>query len=91
MTKDELMKAISEESGLLKKDCDSFLNAFTNTIKKSLSKGNDVKLIGFGTFNVRDRAARTGSNPRTGDEIAIAACKVPGFKAGSELKKAVNV
>jgi len=90
MTKAELIAAIVTETGLLKTDCEKALNSFTANITNSLKSGTDVKLIGFGNFSVKDRAARTGRNPRTGDEIQIAASKVAGFKAGTELKTALN-
>ena len=90
MTKSELVNAMVSETGLLKKDCEAMLNSFTSNITKSLSEGNDVKLIGFGAFNIKDRASRVGRNPRTGEELQISACKVPGFKAGAELKKSLN-
>ena len=90
MTKAELIAAMVSETGLTKVDCEKALNAFTKSITESLKTGNDVKILGFGNFIVKDRAARTGRNPRTGDEIQIAACKVPGFKAGKELKSIVN-
>ena len=62
----------------------------TSAVTKALSKGDQVTLVGFGTFSVRERAARTGRNPRTGEEIKIAAAKIPAFKAGKALKDAVN-
>ena len=90
MTKAELINALVEDTSLPKKDCEAFLNSFTAQITKSLKAGNDVSLIGFGSFTVKDRPARTGRNPRTGDAIQIAACKVAGFKAGKPLKEAIN-
>jgi DNA-binding protein HU-beta len=90
MTKAELINALAEDTSLLKKDCETFLNSFTAQIKKSLKAGNDVSLIGFGSFTVKDRPARTGRNPRTGDEVKIAACKAAGFKAGKPFKEAIN-
>ena len=90
MTKAELIEAIANETGMTKKDSETFLNSFMAQITKSLKDGNDVSLIGFGSFTVKDRPARTGRNPRTGDEIKIAACKAAGFKAGKPLKDAVN-
>ena len=90
MTRAELIAAMVSEAGLTKVDCEKALNAFTKNITESLKTGNDVKILGFGNFTVKDRAARTGRNPRTGNEIQIAACKVPGFKAGKELKSTVN-
>ncbi len=90
MTKAELIAEMVTETGMTKTNCEKALNAFTQNITDSLKKGDDVKIIGFGNFTVKDRAARTGRNPRTGDEIQIAACKVPGFKAGKEFKTAIN-
>lgn len=90
MTKSELIESMTNDTGLTKKDCDTFLTSVTSQITNSLKAGNDVKLIGFGNFTVKDRAARTGRNPRTGAEIQIAACKVAGFKAGAEFKRAIN-
>lgn len=90
MTKADLINALVEDTSLPKKDCDAFLNSFTAQITNSLKAGNDVILIGFGSFTVKDRPARTGRNPRTGDAIQITACKVAGFKAGKPLKEAIN-
>jgi DNA-binding protein HU-beta len=90
MTKADLINALAEDTELSKKDSETFLNSFMAQITKSLKDGNDVSLIGFGSFTVKDRPARTGRNPRTGDEIKIAACKAAGFKAGKPLKDAVN-
>jgi DNA-binding protein HU-beta len=90
MTKADLINALVEDTSLPKKDCEVFLNSFMAQITKSLKDGNDVSLIGFGSFTVKDRPARTGRNPRTGDEIKIAACKAAGFKAGKPLKEAIN-
>ena len=90
MTKAELINALAEDTSLLKKDCENFLNSFTAQITKSLKAGNDVSLIGFGSFTVKDRPARTGRNPRTGDEVTISACKAAGFKAGKPFKEAIN-
>jgi len=90
MTKANLINALEEDTDLSKKDCDTFINSFMAQITNSLKAGNDVSLIGFGSFTVKDRAARTGRNPRTGEELKIAACKAAGFKAGATLKKAIN-
>jgi len=90
MTKADLINALVEDTDLSKKDCEAFLNSFMAQITSSLKAGNDVSLIGFGSFTVKDRPARTGRNPRTGDAIPIAACKVAGFKAGKPLKEAIN-
>jgi len=89
MTKAELIAEISNTIGS-KKDAETVLNAVFESIKQALAKGEEVRLTGFGSFKVNGRAARTGRNPRTGDEIKIAASKAPAFKAGKELKDAVN-
>lgn len=90
MTKADLITAIASETGFSKKDSETALGSVLASITNSLQKGNDVRLVGFGTFKVSARAARTGRNPRTGESIQIAASKVPTFKAGKELKEAVN-
>ena len=90
MKKQELVAAISQEAGISKKDADRALTAAINAITKALADGDKIQLVGFGTFEVRERAARTGKNPRTGEMIDIAASKVPAFKAGKALKDAVN-
>jgi len=89
MTRAELIAEISNTVGS-KKDAEIVLNAVFETIKQALAKGEEVRLTGFGSFKVNGRAARPGRNPRTGDEITIAASKAPAFKAGKELKDAVN-
>jgi len=86
MNKAELVDAIAKEPGLTKKDAAAALNAFTGTVSKELKKGGSVQLIGFGTFEVGKRAARTGRNPQTGEAIKIKAAKTPKFKAGKALK-----
>ena len=90
MNKSELVEAIVKETKLTKKDAEAAVNAFTATVTKSLAKGNPVTLIGFGTFDVGKRSARTGRNPQTGETIKIKAAKTPKFKAGKALKDAVN-
>ena len=90
MKKQELVAAISQEAEISKKDADRALTAAINAITKALADGDKIQLVGFGTFEVRERAARTGKNPRTGEIIKIAASKVPAFKAGRALKDAVN-
>lgn len=89
MTKVELVNAVAEKAGLSKKDADKAVAAVFAAITDSLKKGDKVQLIGFGTFEVRKRAARTGLNPRTKETIKIAATKVPAFKAGKALKDVV--
>jgi DNA-binding protein HU-beta len=88
--KQDLVDAVSRETGLTKKDATTAVDATFNAIESYLKRGDKVQLIGFGNFEVRDRAARTGRNPRTGESIKIAASKVPAFKAGKALKDAVK-
>ena len=90
MNKTELVAAISEKTELTKKDSEKALRALIDVVAEELKKGEKVQLVGFGTFEVSERAARTGKNPQTGAEIKIAACKAPKFKAGKALKDAVN-
>ena len=90
MNKTELITAMAEASGLTKKDCDTALNAFVDTLQTALKSGDKVQLLGFGTFEVKERAARTGRNPRTGEEIKIPAGYGVKLSAGSTLKKAVS-
>lgn len=90
MNKQELVSAIAEGSGLTKADSERALNACMDAIKDALKKGDSVQLVGFGTFSVSDRAARTGRNPQTGKEITIPAKKVAKFKVGKALDEAVN-
>ena len=90
MNKAELIDAVAEGADISKADATRALDSMLSTITNSLKGGDQVTLIGFGTFAVKDRAARTGRNPRTGEAIDIPASKVPGFKAGKALKDAVN-
>lgn len=90
MNKAELIDAMSKETNLTKKDVESVLNSFVNQVSNALSKNDRVQLVGFGTFETRKRAARTGRNPQTGEEIKIKAATVPAFKAGKALKEKVN-
>jgi len=90
MNKAELIEAIAAESKLTKADAGRAIDATISAITKSLKKGDNVVLVGFGSFSVAKRAARTGRNPQTGKVLKIAAKKVAKFKAGAELKKAVN-
>ncbi len=89
MNKTELINAIAAEAEISKKDAGKALEAFVDVVTNSLKKDDKVQLIGFGTFEVRERAAREGHNPQTGKKITIAAAKVPAFKAGKALKDAV--
>ncbi len=90
MNKQELVSSVAEKSGLTKKDSEKAVNAVFASIEEALAKGDKVQLVGFGTFEVRSRAARKGRNPQTGAEIEIAAAKVPAFKAGKALKDSVS-
>lgn len=91
MNKAELVAGIAEKSNLTKKDAEAALNAFMKTVEETLAGGEKVQLVGFGTFEVRDRKAREGTNPRNPEEvIKIAASKAPVFKAGKALKEIVN-
>ena len=90
MNKVEIVDAIAKDTGLTKKDAEAALKSFVDTVTKELTKGHSVQLIGFGSFDVGKRAARTGRNPKTGETIKIAASKAPKFKAGKALKDAVN-
>jgi len=90
MNKAELIDAVAESADLSKASAGRSVDAAIAAITNSLKQGDNVTLVGFGTFSVRHRAARTGRNPRTGEEIQIKASKVPGFKAGKALKDAIN-
>jgi DNA-binding protein HU-beta len=88
--KADLVSRIAEKSGLNKKQAEAALDAFVASVQEALQAGEKVQLVGFGTFEARDRAARTGRNPGTGEEIQIPASRVPAFKAGKVLKDAVK-
>ena len=90
MNKAELIDAVAEGADISKADATRAIDTMLNSITSSLKGGDQVTLVGFGTFAVKERAARTGRNPRTGEAINIPASKVPGFKAGKALKDAVN-
>lgn len=90
MNKSELVAAIAENAGLSKKDAEKALGAFTDIVADTLKKGDKIQLIGFGTFETSERAARTGRNPQTNETIEIPASKAPRFKAGKALKDLVN-
>ncbi len=90
MNKTELIALIAEKADISKKDADKALAAFIDTVADTLKKGDKIQLVGFGTFETRERAARTGINPQTGKKINIAASKNPVFKAGKALKDAVK-
>ena len=90
MTKPELVSAMSEKTGVSKKDAAASIDAFVEIISDVLKHGDKLQLVGFGAFEVSERAARTGRNPQTGEDIKIPAAKIPKFKAGAALKNAVN-
>ena len=90
MNKTELVAAMAEAAGLSKKDAEKALKAFTDVVTAELKKGEKIQLVGFGTFEVSERAAREGRNPQTGATMTIAASKTPRFKAGKALKDSMN-
>lgn len=90
MNKTELVAAIADKTELSKKEAEKALKAFTDVIAEELAKGEKIQLVGFGTFEVSERAAREGRNPMTGETIQIAASKTPKFKAGKALKDQIN-
>lgn len=90
MNKAELVVAMAEQAGLSKKDAEAALKAFTDVVSDELKNGGKVQLVGFGTFEVSERAAREGRNPQSGEVMKIAASKAPKFKAGKALKDLVN-
>lgn len=90
MRKPELAAAIADQTGLSREKASEVINAFTDQVSASVARGQDVTLIGFGTFNIRKREARNGRNPQTGATIQIPASKTVGFKAGKSLKDAVR-
>lgn len=90
MNKTELISAVKEKTGLTGKDAEAAVKAVFDSVSEALAKGEKVQLIGFGTFEVRERAAKEARNPRTGETIKVDATKVPAFKAGQALKSAVK-
>lgn len=90
MNKTELVAAVAEQAGLSKKDAEAAVKAFTDVVAEALKAGDKIQLVGFGTFEVSERAARAGRNPQTGAEMTIAASKAPKFKAGKALKDSLN-
>ena len=90
MNKTELVAAVAEQAGLSKKDAEAAVKAFTDVVAEALKAGDKIQLVGFGTFEVSERAAREGRNPRTGETMTIEASKTPKFKAGKSLKDLVN-
>ena len=90
MNKTELIGEVAGKAGITKKDAEKVINAFFTTVEEGLKTGDKIQLIGFGTFEVRDRQARKGRNPQTGTEIDIPAARVPAFKPGKALKDALD-
>ena len=90
MNKADLVAAMAEKAGVSKKDAEASLKAFTDVVAEELKKGEKIQLVGFGTFEVSERAARTGRNPQTGAEMTIASSKSRKFKAGKALKDSLN-
>lgn len=90
MNKSETVSAVADQCGMTKKDTEAVINALGKVITKSLAQGEEVRFIGFGTFTVKERAARRGRNPRTGEGIAIPATKQPFFRCGKLLRSAVK-
>lgn len=90
MNKQELVAAMAAKTGFMKADAEKAVKAFTEAVMEAVAKKDAVRLIGFGTFEARERAARTGKNPQTGEVIKIAAATVPAFKAGKAFKAVVN-
>lgn len=90
MNKTDLISEVAEKTGLTKKDSEKAFNALIETVKSTLQKGEKVQIIGFGSYEVKNRDTRKGRNPQTGEEIEIPATRVPVFKAGKQLKDAVK-
>ena len=90
MNKTEFIAAVAEKAEISKKDSEKALKAFEDVVTEELTNNGKVQLVGFGTFDVAERAAREGRNPQTGETMTIAACKAPKFKAGKALKDAIN-
>lgn len=90
MNKQDLVNAMAQETNLSKKDVESVLNSFVNVVSTALENKDKVQLVGFGTFETRERAARTGKNPQTGEALNIPASTAPAFKPGKALKEKVN-
>jgi DNA-binding protein HU-beta len=90
MNKNELIGVVAEKAAISKKDAEKAVNAMIDTITEKVAAGDKVQLIGFGTFEVRERAEKQARNPRTGEAMTVAACKAPAFKAGQAFKNAVK-
>ena len=90
MNKADFISKLAEDAGLKKADAEKFLDAFVANVRELMANGDKLQLIGFGTFECKERAAKSGVNPATGEKIEIAACKVPSFKPGKTLKDVLN-
>ncbi len=90
MNKSELLAKLAEDTGLKKGDAEKFLDSFVSTVKDVIASGDKLQLVGFGTFEAKEREERTGVNPATGEKITIAACKIPAFKPGKGFKEELN-
>lgn len=90
MNKAELVSSVADRAEVTKKDAEKVITAVFDVVEEAMAKGEKVQLVGFGTFEVRDRAARTGRNPQTGEEIQIAATRVPAFRAGKALRDSIG-
>lgn len=90
MNKAELVSSVADKAEVTKKEAEKIITAVFDVVEEALAKGEKVQLVGFGTFEVRDRAARTGRNPQTGEEIQIAATRVPAFRAGKALRDSIG-
>ena len=90
MNKSELLAKLAEGTGLKKGDAEKFLDSFVSTVKEVIASGDKLQLVGFGTFEAKEREERTGVNPATGEKITIAACKIPAFKPGKRFKEELN-
>ena len=90
MNKSELLAKLAEDTGLKKGDAEKFLDSFVSTVKEVIASGDKLQLVGFGTFEAKEREERTGVNPATGEKITIAACMIPAFKPGKGFKEELN-
>ena len=90
MNKSELLAKLAEDTGLKKGDAEKFLDSFVSTVKEVIASGDKLQLVGFDTFEAKEREERTGVNPATGEKITIAACKIPAFKPGKGFKEELN-
>ena len=90
MNKTEFLRAVAEEAGLTQKDAGAFYEAYVNVVSKAMKNNEKISLVGFGTYEAKNRPARTGTNPSTGKQVKIAACKAPALKFGKSFKEGIN-